>query len=262
MRIFKFVLGKVLGGLFLIAAMVLLLGLWKLQMLPTTLLALVGVLMVLVAALAVVLTWTGEGKARMIIGIVLAVIGIAVQSVGAFFVWQTVSALNSFNPGDTETVVLGIYMRADDNRDLAADMQFGLLSTDDRQVTDSAIQKLNKDLATEIATTEYESPVALLEALLKGDLDVMILNQAYLDVLADLSGYEEKLAGIRVVFQHSVEVEVPEEENKPGKEEAEQPNYTALKDSFAVYISGIDARGGKVSIKGRSDVMLRDYLRR
>lgn len=251
MRIFKFVLGKVLGGLFAIAAMVLLVGLWKLKLVPTTLLALVGVLMALVTALVVVLTWTGEGKARMSIGIVLAVIGIAVQSVGSFYVWQTVNALSGFNPGATETVVLGVYMRADDDRELAADMQFGLLSTDDRQVTDSAVQKLNTDLNTEISTAEYDTPVALLEALLKDDLDVMILNQAYLDVLADLSGYEEKLTQIREVFCHSVEVEIPEEDI-PDEEDPEQ--YTSLKDSFAVYISGIDARYGGVGVKTRSDV--------
>ena len=251
MRIFKFVLGKVLGGLFLIAAMVLLVGLWKLQMLPTTLLALVGVLMALVAALVVVLTWTGEGTGRMIVGIVLAVIGIAVQAAGAFFIWQTVSALNSFNPGDTESVIVSGYMRGDDNRELAADMQFGIVSTDDQVVIDSAIKKLNEDLGGQIACAEFETPVALLEALLKGDVDVMLLNQAYLGVLRDLTGYEEKIDSIREVFQHSVEVEVqPEDDSK----EDEEQNYTSLKDSFAVYISGIDARGGKVSIKGRSDV--------
>lgn len=254
MRIFKFVLGKVLGGLFAIAAMVLLVGVWKLQILPATLVALVGVLMALITALVVVLTWTGEGKVRMTVGIVLAVIGIAIQCVGSFFVWPTVNALGGFNPGETETVIVGGYMRADDARDLAADLKFGLLTTDDRQVTDSAVQKLNKDLDAEITCAEYESPVALLEALLKDDLDVMILNQAYLDVLVDLPGYEEKIANIREVFQYSVEVEISEEENKGNEEEPDQPEYTSLKDSFAVYISGIDARGGKVSIKSRSDV--------
>lgn len=253
MKLFNFILGKVLGGLLAIAAMVMLVGVWKLQLLPTTLVVVVGVLLALITALVIVLTWSGLGKVRMSIGIVLAVIGIAALSVGSFFVWQTVNALNNFNAGETETVIVGVYMRADDDRSLTADLKFGVLTTDDRQVTDSAIQKLNKDLKTELSCAEYDSPVALLEALLKGDLDAMILNQAYLDVLIDLPGYEEKLTKIREVFHHNVEVEVLDEENKPGAQDPDKI-YTSLKDSFAVYISGIDARGGKVSIKGRSDV--------
>lgn len=251
MRIFKFVLGKVLGGLFAIAAMVLLVGVWKLQMLPTTLVTLVGVLVALITALVIVLTWSGEGKVRMTIGIIVAVIGIAAMCVGSFYVWKAVNTLNSLSAGGTETVQVGVCMRADDDRELAADMKFGVLP--EGEATDSVIEKLNKDLKSEITCAEYESSVALLEALLKGDLDAMILNRAYLDVLVDLPGYEEKLTKLREVFSHNVEVEIPED-NKGGTEDPEQPNYTSLKDSFAVYISGIDARGGKVSVKGRSDV--------
>jgi len=253
MNLFKFVLGKVLGGLFAIAAMVLLVGLWKLQMLPTSLLALVGVLVGLITALVVVLTWSGEGKARMIIGIAVAVIGIAVMCVGSFYIWKAVNTLGRISAGNTETVQMGVYMRADDDRSLAADFEYGVLTTVDSQATDSAIQQLNKDLKAEISCAEYESPVAMLEALLKGDVDAMILNRAFLDVLEDVPGYEEKLSKIREVLLHNVEVETPDDD-KPGGEDSEQPNYTSLKDSFAVYISGIDARYGGVGVKTRSDV--------
>ena len=95
--------------------------------------------------------------------------------------------------------------------------------------------------------------MALLDALLKGDVDAMILNRAFLDVLEDVPGYEEKLSKVREVLLHNVEVETPDDD-KSGGENSAQPNYTSLKDSFAVYISGIDARYGGVGVKTRSDV--------
>ena len=256
MQKFRFVLGKVLGGLFAIAAAVLMVGLWKLQMLPTTLVTLAGVLLLLLTALAIVLTWTGRGKVRMTLGIVLAVIGIVVMCVGSFYVWKAVNTLNDISAGKTETVQVGVYMRDDDTRTLdsttAATFQFGILADVDRQATDTVVKKLNKELKAKLNCKEYASPAELADALLKGDMDAIIVNQALLQLLEEIPGYAEKLAKVREVFLYGVEVE--SESNENGGEGAQQPNYTPLKDSFAVYISGIDARGGTVSVKSRSDV--------
>lgn len=254
MQKFKFVLGKVLGGLFAIAAVVLLVGLWKLQMLPTTLVALVGVLLALLTALVIVLTWSGRGKVRMTLGIIVAVIGIAVMCVGSFYIWKAVSTLNDISAGNTETVQMGVYMRGDDDRSLdsenADSLQFGSLANVDGQATDSMIERLNKELKTKLTCKEYESAVELVDALLNKQTDVIILNQALLELLEDIPGYAEKLIKIRAVLTHSVEIKTEDEANGG---ESGKPNYTSLKDSFAVYISGIDTNG-KPSVKSRSDV--------
>ena len=237
MRTFKFVLGKVLGGLFAIAAAVLLVGLWKLQMLPPTLVTLVGVLLVLLTALVIVLTWTGHGKVRMTLGIVIAVIGIVVMCVGSFYIWKAVSTLNDISAGNTETVQMGVYMRGDDDRELnsenAGQFQFGILTSMDRQATDSVVEKLNKDLKVKIACKEYESPAELVDALLKSETDAMIVNHAVVQLLEDIPGYSEKLDKIREVFTHSVEVKT---ENDEGGE-SDKPEYASLKDSFAIRAS-------------------------
>lgn len=255
MKIFKFALGKALGGLFAIAAAVMLIGLWKLQMLPTNLVTLIGVLLVLLTVLVIVLTWTGRGKVRMTLGIVLAVIGIAVMCTGSFYVWKAVSTLNDLSAGDTEIVQMGVYMRGDDARELnsetVGELQFGILTNMDRQATDSVVEKLNKDMKVQIACKEYESPSELVDALLKSEKDAIIVNRAVLQLLEDIPGYAEKLAKIKEVYTHNVEIKTDNDEN--GGETA-KPNYASLKDSFAIYISGIDTRGGKVSVKGRSDV--------
>lgn len=318
MRLFKFVFGKILGGLFAIAAIVLVVGLWKLQMLPMKVVILVGVLLALATALVIALTWSerrdvltkvaiivalvgisitamaltivlwqgqiiptklivlvgillalimavvillslsSRDNVRFVFGIVLAAIGIAVMCTGSFYVWKAVSTLNDLSAGDTEIVQMGVYMRSDDTRELnnetVGSLQFGILASMDRQATDKVIEKLNKELKTEISCKEYESEstATLVDALLKDEVDAIILNQALLQPLEGSSGYGEKLAKIREVFVHSVEIKTDDDDNNPGGESA-MPNYTSLKDSFAVYISGIDTRG-EPSVKSRSDV--------
>ena len=251
MRQFKFVLGKVLGSLLAVAAVVLFVGLWKLQLVPTTLVALVGVLMALVTALVIVLTWTGRGKVRMTLGIVIAVIGIVVMCTGSFYVWKAVNTLNDISAGGTETVQVGIYMRGDDERKLDKDtvssLKFGILAEVDLQAVNSVIEQMNKDLETTITCAEYDSAATLVDTLLGGDVDVVVVNQALLEMLEDITGYEEKLDKIREVSTHSVEVEIEADE------EENHADYTPLKDSFALYISGIDTNG-KPSVKSRSDV--------
>lgn len=251
MRMFKFVLGKVLGGLFAIVAAVLFVGLWKLQMLPTTLVAMVGVLLALVTALVIVLTWTGHGKVRMTLGIILAVIGIVVMCAGSFYIWKAVNTFNDISAGNTETVQMGVYMRNDDTRELnnetAGSFRFGILANMDSQATEAVVKKLNKDLKVKIACKEYESPADLVDALLKSDTDAIILNQAMLQLLEDIPGYAEKLAKIKEAFAHSVEIKTE------SSADSGNVQYASLKDSFAVYISGIDTKG-KPSVKSRSDV--------
>ena len=203
MKSFRFVLGKILGILIALAAMVLLVGLWQLRMLPSNMMLLAAVLVTLMVALVIVLTWTGQGKVRMTFGIILAVIGVAAMSVGAFFSWKMVNTLNRISAGGTETVQIGVYMRADDQRELEAGFAFGIWApkgSEEDQAVNSVIEKLNKDMKTTIACTGYETPAELLDALLSGELDAMILNEAFLDVLAEIPGYEEVRSQTRKVF--------------------------------------------------------------
>lgn len=248
MKLFKFALGKILGGLFAVVAMILMLGLWKLQMFPTTLVTLVGVLLLLLTALVIVLTWSGRGKVRMTIGIVLSLLGIVLMCAGSFFIWPVVNTLNDISGGRFQTVQVGVYMRADDERELAADFGYAILADSDRQATDAVVEKLNKQLKATINCAEYESATELVDALVNSDTDVIILNQALFQLLEEVPGYAEKIAKIRLVTTHSIEVE-----NSNGGQNANQNNYTSLKDSFAIYISGIDTTGSP-SVKSRSDV--------
>lgn len=260
MEIFKFALGKVLGVLVIASAAVLLGGLWLLQILPEAIFVAIGVLLVLLTALVVVLTWSGQGKVRMSIGIVLAVLLIIVLTIGAVYIWQAVATIDNITAGNTETVHVGIYVRSDDTREFddsnAAGYQYGILQTVDRESTDGALQQLNERLNTQVTCREYQRLPELIDALLEGEVDAIVLNQAFLEMMEEMPGYEEKLAQIREAFLQKVEVEIvpPPESTEPTTGgDKDDPPVSMKNNAFIVYISGIDTYG-KVSTRSRSDV--------
>ena len=259
MKIFKFILGKVLGGLVAASAAALLVCL---QMLPGPIFTAAGVLLALLTALVLVLTWSGRGKVRMSIGIVLAVLLIAVLTAGTVYVWQALDTIDNITAGNTETVHVGIYVRNDDTRSfddsVAASYQYGILQTIDRESTDGALQQLNEKLNAQVACREYLRLPELVDALLENEVDAIILNQAFLDMMKEMPGYEEKLAQIREAFLQKVEVQIdPPSSNSteattPGGN-GQDPAVTPTNNAFTIYISGIDT-AGKVSTRSRSDV--------
>lgn len=307
MKLFRFILGKFLSGLVALAAMVLLVGLWKSNMLPDSLMIPVAALVLLLVALVVVLTWSVRDKTglvaklilttilvgiegavlllltqlrkaqllpekwmlligavvtvfmvlgivltwlskktqgQMIAGLVLAAICIGILSVGSFYVWKAVNTAYKM-AARTEITEMRVYMRSDDMRKLDAEFAFGVLAPENSEPDEAAaavIQELNQDLKTTISWIGYETPQELLDALLSGELDAIILDKAILDMLED-PDYVEKINQIREAKQQTVEIKVPENQS-----------FASLDGPFAIYISGIDARYGGVGVKTRSDV--------
>ena len=276
MKLFKFILGKVLGGLVAVSAASLMIGVWKTRAIPEQLLVIAGVLLALLTGIVVLLTWTGRGKVRMTIGIALAVLLMIVLIAGSVYIWQGLNTLGNITSSNTETVHMGIYMRNEDPRSFddisAAGYQYGILQTVDREATDGALQQLNEKLNATVSTREYQSPPELVDALLNGEVDAIVLNQAFLEAFADIPGFAEKMEKIREAVLQKVEVQIPEPENPvnpttggntPNPDNPDTPDKPTQPDkpivvpqksnAFSIYISGIDT-AGKVSTRSRSDV--------
>lgn len=259
MKLFSFVLGKVLGGLLVLAGAVLLVGLMKLYVLTTEYTVVLLLLIALLTALVMVLTWSGKGKVRMTIGIVLAALVLGVLTTGSVYVWKIVNTIDNIASGNTETVHIGVYMRSDDDRTLedigAAGYQYGILQTIDREATDGAVRQMNEKLKVSISCKEYGNPVELVDALLDGQVDAIILNKEFLDMLAEeMPGYEEKIRNLREVFLQQVEIQGTQPVDPTTPDKPDVPDKPAAAgDAFIVYISGVDA-AGKPSLRSRSDV--------
>ncbi|MCD7756660.1 MAG: LCP family protein [Clostridiales bacterium] len=144
-----------------------------------------------------------------------------------------------------EVSYVGAYVLTDDEAETLNDLEaetFGILAELDRTSTDGAVEQLNESLDTEITTAEYDGLTDLVDALYSQECRVILLNSAYLDVLAEIEGYEDIEDKIREVTGLSVE------------EEVEEYVETELADTvFTMYISGVDSRSGLVA-RSRSDV--------
>ena len=110
-------------------------------------------------------------------------------------------------------------------------------------------------------TTEYPGLAQLIDAILGGDVDAIIMNSAYLDLLGEMEGYENAASQLREVevkhIEREVEVsqqpaDVPEDRLTGVTDETElNGNQEGM--IFTVFISGIDNRGALIA-KSRSDV--------
>ncbi len=263
-----FILGKALGAMVAAISLMLFVCLVKLQLLPAGLLIAIGVLLVLLTAMVLLLTWSGSGKVRMSIGITLAVLLIVFLSVGTNYAWQTLDTINNVIADNTETVHVGIYVRADDTRDFdqnAAGYRYGILHTIDRDTTDGAINQLNEKLKTPVTCVEYQRLPELVDALLESKVDAIIINQSFLSMLEDMPGYAEKMGHIREAVLKEVEDQIEPPVAPTTPTDATSQGGVLVKptkpidspkpknDAFAVFISGIDTVG-KVSVRSRSDV--------
>lgn len=258
MKKFSFWIGKALAALLVCAGAAMIACVAKLQMLPTAAYVIAAEVLLIVVAAVLFLTWTGKGKVKMTIGIVLAAIFLIISAAGIYFTIPAVRVLDNISGSSTETVHVGIYVRAEDENDydsVAAQYTYGILESIDRESTDKALQELNSKLGTAVTCKEYPNPTSLVDALLNGEVDAIILNEAFLHMLQEMPGYEEKLAEIREAVLHKVEIERPTENPTetvvPNPSEDAKPHVDA--NAFIMYISGIDANG-KASYRSRSDV--------
>ena len=257
MRKFLFVLGKVIAAIMGAMTALFLTQLTQIPMLPPIVIFFVGAILAVLVGLVLWLTWSGMGKIRMVVGMTMAVLTLIILSIGILFAHRTLDALNKVSSGDTEIVHVGIYVRSDDPNDynlVASEYCHGILKEFDRESTDRALQQMTQKLGCSPHCREYQRLLELVDALLTGQVDAIVLNAAYLDLLQDMAGYEDVLTHIRETELKMVEIEiqqstrpqptVPSEVLPEGPQPSVQP--------FCIYLSGVDDEGSTIA-RTRSD---------
>lgn len=256
MKNISFWVGKALSAVLACAAVALIICLAKLQMLPAVILVVIAEVLIILIGVVAYLTWTGHGKVKMTIGITLAVITAVCLSLGINYIAKALNTFDAISGGQTETVHVGIYVRSDDTNeynDVAASYRYGILQSIDRESTDIALQELNESLDTQVTCREYKRLPELVDGLLNREVDAIIINQALLDLLQDMVGYEDKVNYIREAVLKKVEIEAPPESKDPEENGNSQEETDITQKPFGLYISGIDTRGS-VATRSRSDV--------
>ena len=237
--------------LLLVAEFVGLLAITKL--LPVYLLFAVGIVFMTCVLLVAMLTGNFRKKVRFIIGAILGVLLLVILLLGNLYVMSTYNTLNKISGVNTQTSQIGVYVLKDDSAQSIEDAKsytFGTLSNLDTENTQAAVKQIEERTGQSVKTQEENGVTKLVDSLLDGSCDAIILNHAYLPVLEDMEGYADIEDKIRELDLLSVDVEIKTDDTASSDDTAKQTDPDNI---IRLYISGIDTRGSEI-INTRSDV--------
>lgn len=235
------------------------------KMLPGKFLAIIFVALALTSTLIGCLVWMPRYRVRYVIGLFMTVLVCVLYGFGSSYIFKGVSTAKDITTVRTETAAVGIYVRASDNRDfaqMAGNYSYGILAEQDRENTDEAIAQLEQEYGVMVSTRAYAGLSQLIDGILGSEVDAIIMNSAYLELLSEMEGYETAAEQLREVQVQHVErevvVETPQEQEIPADRLVGTVNEEESGDAqdgmiFTMFISGIDNRGALIA-KSRSDV--------
>ena len=242
------IIGYVICAIALIAIIVTAAFAIKLNVLPTPLLVILILIGVVVTGIfAACQKWLIPGMITKVLAFAMTL----VMVLACVYMNVTYSALDKMTGVNTQISNIHVYVLAEDPADTlhdAKDYQFGILSTLDRENTDSVIKNINKDLGQNIAVNEYNNVIELVDALYNGEIKAVVLNSAYISFVTDTQGYEDFESRIKSISSQEIvkEVQVDDKEDKKARE------YDG-DEVITLYISGNDCEGTP-EVNGNSDV--------
>lgn len=197
--------------------------------------------------------WNTTYRVQFVFGTILAVLLTALLTVAGSYLYMTIRALNQISNVRTQYTPIGVYVRRDDPAQTiqdAADYNFGILELLDRENTEDIVGQVNASLEKNVTTTEYAGLTDMIDALLSNECNAVVLNVAYLDVLADLEKYRDIESQIRELEILHVEKVI---EEKPKDPDGDKTAAEVDSKVYTIYVSGSDTRQGLNTV-GRSDV--------
>lgn len=228
------------------------------KLLPVKLLLLAGGIFLLFVLSVFLLTRDARRTGALITGSVMTMVLLITLMVGTPYLTKAVSTLGNMTNVNVEMADMGVYVKNDSPIQEVNELSgksMGIMSVLDRANTDKTLE----DLQLAVATAEYAGISELADGLLNDEVDAILLNNAFLDLLTETEGYEDILDKIHEIHTQKTEtlIESVEDETKDkwnildlftGEEESKKEDRV-----FTMYISGIDSRGGLIA-KSRSDV--------
>lgn len=163
-------------------------------------------------------------------------------------VWQAGNALANIADNVVVTDTVSVYALADNPAESVADIKdgvFAITQNYDYEHTKTTLDKIKENLGQDVHTQNYDTVFDMVDALYAGNVDAMILNVAYVDVIRDQKGYEDFSDRTKTLYDHEVKTSVAQENT--------QDTRDITKDPFIIYISGSDTRNLKLATS-RSDV--------
>ena len=273
-KLFRILRILVLAGVLIIEGLAIVL-VGQLQMFPAEYMVLLAAfllaLWIILAALMFVpgrkKKHPGAGRVTAIAVLVLCVLlgcGIASK-----MVIELKNTINDISSPTELTAYVDVFIRTDDLAQTVADTAgytYAITEYYDVENTRRAIEKLEAMLGQKLTTVTLPSVQAMADALYSGQADAMLINTAYISLLAESEEYADFETKTRLLAQLDIRYTV--ESGKipgtadPGQQDPSQiegagvkiPDGELTKTPFVVYLAGSDARGGGLATWTRNDV--------
>ncbi len=245
----KIVSWKVILGIQLVASIVLVALIFKLNALPMLYTMVVIGVIVLLALFSFALMKPskkdGKGKIRNIIGKIISILLSVLLMIGSLYVAQGNSVLDSITGANEKTTRISLVVLKDSDYQSISDLknktiEANLDDEDNAKYMSKAIEALNKEEST-IKVENASSYAQMADDLYNENTEAIYINEANYGMLEE--EHDTFLNDTRVLWSYDI-VEQTEDISK---------NVNVTKEAFTIFISGIDTTG-PVSTVSRSDV--------
>lgn len=248
------VIAGILLVLQVVASVVLLSIIVKINMLPLQYVFFITTILFLMFSSAYLLLFAKKKKGKRKtgtyvkrgFGTVLSVLTLALCIVGTSVISKLDSTIGSISGNESITETTAVYVLKEDRAQELKDISnytLGYTKIFHWENTQEALVAINKELGKEVETAEYISVNDMVDALFAEEVGAILLNMAYEDLLMDNEEYADFSERVRVIYTNETKKEQPQAVINDKIEE----------ESFIVYISGSDTRNKKLSTS-RNDV--------
>lgn len=176
-----------------------------------------------------------------LLGIFLSIVLSIVQFAGIFYLAKANQLMDSVGGAALKIDNMVVVVKADDPAETiqdAANYNFGVQYAIDQANTKRMVEEVGNILENGIIPMEYATLQLEAQALLDGEIQAAIYNEAYTPIIEET--IEDYSSQVKVLYQYGIETEIEKEE-------------VDISNAFNVYISGIDVEGS-ISKNSRSDV--------
>ena len=243
--------------LLLLVEILITLQIWQLNIVPFKYFLFIGAAVILLDLLIanLLLSGTKNKKAwHRAVGYILTVL-IAAALV---FVSRGISKIQETMDAVTQTTevsaVVELYVLQKDDAEVledAADYQIAMTEGFDQENLKITLTAMENSLGKTVQSVNYDNVFAMVDALYAEEVDALLINSAYVDIITELENYMDFPERVKCIWQYDVHqiVETEAEENTEIQAAEDISEYAP----FVVYISGSDTRSKKLKTS-RSDV--------
>ena len=213
--------------------------------LPIKYLAIVVIILGLLLALMIFMQVSNKTNSIVKIGSKVLSVLLCILIVFANFkiIDKVHETINKIGNNDVKTTKVSVIVKKDSNYKEIKDLdgqKFGVLKKIDREHTDFMLNQLSEQFTNEINKTEYKDSKEMLNDLLDGRTDAIIMNE----------GFRDSFNLIDTKFESETRILYSLDKEEVVKN---TKSASVTKEPFVVYISGIDT-SGPISTTSRSDV--------